>query len=103
MIGCGAPICLGSQFAYLDSVVNRRMRQEAFNQRVTVTITHRNPAHVRLSIWVNGGLICQPAGICLRCEELPEFIDRLALNEVWESMNPRNPEIAGTKTMEEQI
>ena len=35
----------------------------------TVRITDANPAHVRLSVWVNGGLICTPGGICLRRDD----------------------------------
>lgn len=36
-----------------------------------------NPVYTRLSIWVNGGLITEPFGICLGNEEADEFIARL--------------------------
>lgn len=45
--------------------------------RITVRITDFNPAHVRFSIWVQGGLICAPGGLCLRVEEAPAFFRRL--------------------------
>ncbi len=45
--------------------------------RITFRVTDLNPAHVRLSIWVNGGLICDPGGICLRVDELLPFVDRV--------------------------
>lgn len=44
--------------------------------RITVR-KKSNPAHTRLSIWVNGGLITDPFGICLRNDEVDEFIARL--------------------------
>ena len=46
-------------------------------RRISYRVTDKNPAHVRLSIWVNGGLICSPGGICLRLEEFDDFIERL--------------------------
>jgi hypothetical protein len=46
--------------------------------RITVTITEKNPVHTRLSIWVNGALICTPGIICLRNEEVEDFLQRLS-------------------------
>ncbi len=45
--------------------------------RITYRKTNETPAHIRFSIWVNGGLICDPGGICLRVSEFDEFIKRL--------------------------
>lgn len=45
--------------------------------RVTYRITDENPAHIRFSVWVNGGLISSPGGLCLRVSEFKEFISRL--------------------------
>ena len=46
------------------------------NMRISVR-KKSNPAHTRLSVWVNGGLITDPFGICLRKDEADEFIARL--------------------------
>ena len=48
--------------------------------KITSKITYRNPSHSRLSVWVNGGLIVNPGGICLRNEEVVEFLDHLKLS-----------------------
>lgn len=42
--------------------------------RISLRITEANPGHCYLSMWVNGGLVCSPGGICLRIEELSPFI-----------------------------
>lgn len=48
-----------------------------------ITIRKRsNPAHTRLSIWVNGGLITEPFGICLRKDEAEEFLARLKADSI---------------------
>lgn len=50
---------------------------------MTVTMEiKKNPAHWRLSIWVNHGLIADPFRICLRADEAEEFIARLQPDEV---------------------
>lgn len=46
-------------------------------ERITYRITDETPAHIRFSLWVNGGLICSPGGICLRTEEFKPFVDKL--------------------------
>lgn len=43
--------------------------------RITAKVTERNDIHSRLSVWVNGALISNPGGICLRNEEVVEFLD----------------------------
>ena len=43
----------------------------------TIRVTSISPSHVRLSIWVNHGLVCDPGGICLRVEELQPFVTLL--------------------------
>ncbi len=48
--------------------------------RITAKVTDENPVHSRLSVWVNGGLITNPGGICLRNEEVVEFLDHLKLS-----------------------
>jgi len=48
--------------------------------KITAKITDKSPSHTRLSIWVNGGLICNPGWICLRNEEVVEFLDHLKLS-----------------------
>ena len=48
--------------------------------RITAKIVDSNPVHSRLSVWVNGGLITNPGGICLRNEEVVEFLDHLKLS-----------------------
>jgi len=48
--------------------------------KITATVTDRNPVHSRLSVWVNGGLIVNPGGICLRNEEVEEFMDHLKIS-----------------------
>lgn len=48
--------------------------------RITGKITNRNPVHSRLSVWVNGGLITEPGGICLRNEEVVGFLDHLRIS-----------------------
>ncbi len=48
--------------------------------KITAKVTDENPVHSRLSIWVNGGLIVNPGGICLRNEEVVEFLDHLKLS-----------------------
>lgn len=53
--------------------------------RITIRITNQNPVHIRLSIWVNGGLICNSGGVCLRNEELEDFIRRLDPDQVWDT------------------
>lgn len=45
--------------------------------RITYRITDDNGYHVHFSLWVNGGLICTPGGICLRKEEFEPFIKKL--------------------------
>lgn len=45
--------------------------------KITVRIFNNNPVHTRLSIWVNGGLITSPGQVCLRNEEVPDFVARL--------------------------
>jgi len=47
--------------------------------RITAKITHKNPVHTRLSVWVNGGLITNPGGICLRNDEVFEFLKQLGV------------------------
>ena len=47
--------------------------------RISAKVTDRNAVHSRLSVWVNGGLITDPGGICLRNEEVPGFLDRLRM------------------------
>jgi len=48
--------------------------------KITAKITDKNPVHSRLSVWVNGGLITNPGGICLRNEEVVEFLDHLKIS-----------------------
>lgn len=48
--------------------------------KISAKITDTNPAHTRLSIWVNGGLITNPGGICLRNKEVPGFLDHLRIS-----------------------
>ena len=48
--------------------------------KITAKITDKNPVHSRLSIWVNGGLIVNPGGICLRNEEVEVFLDHLKIS-----------------------
>ena len=45
--------------------------------RITYRITDETPAHIRFSLWVNGGLVCSPGGICLRVDEFAPFIEKL--------------------------
>ncbi len=60
-----------SQTSYSDS------RESFKSMRITYRITDENPAHIRFSLWVNGGLICEPGGLCLRVSEVGEFFERL--------------------------
>ncbi len=46
-------------------------------KRITYRITHQDSGHTHFSIWVNGGLIVTPGGICLRTEEFNEFIKKI--------------------------
>jgi len=46
-------------------------------KRITYRITKETPAHVNFSLWVNGGLICSPGGMCLRVDEFPIFVEKL--------------------------
>ncbi len=46
-------------------------------KRITYRKTTVTSAHTNFSLWVNGGLICSPGGICLRNEEFSEFIKKL--------------------------
>jgi len=55
---------------------DKDMKKEKI-KRVSYRITTQNPVHIRFSLWVNGGLICPPGGICLRVEEFEDFIERL--------------------------
>lgn len=48
--------------------------------KITAKVTDSNPVHSRLSIWVDGALIVNPGGICLRNEEVVEFLDHLKLS-----------------------
>ncbi len=48
--------------------------------RITAKVTDRNPVHSRLSVWVNGGLIVNPGGICLKNEEVEGFLDHLKIS-----------------------
>lgn len=48
--------------------------------KITAKVTDSNPVHSRLSIWVDGALIVNPGGICLRNEEVVEFMDHLKLS-----------------------
>ena len=54
--------------------------------RITVTVINETPLHSYLSVWVNGGLITKPAGICLRNEEVEAFTRRLDGREIAESV-----------------
>lgn len=56
----------------------------------TIRVTDINPSHVRLSIWVNHALVCDPGSICLRVEELQPFVtllqpDILEADKEWHS------------------
>lgn len=46
-------------------------------KRITYRIITKTPAHINFSIWVNGGLICSPGGLCLRVDEFDDFIKKL--------------------------
>ena len=48
--------------------------------RVTARITDHNPGHTRLSLWVNGGLVTSPGGVCLRNGEVLQFLKRLRVD-----------------------
>lgn len=48
--------------------------------RISTKIVDSNTVHSRLSVWVNGGLITDPGGICLRNEEVPGFLDHLRIS-----------------------
>lgn len=48
--------------------------------KITAKITNKSPSHTHLSVWVDGGLIVKPGGICLRNEEVVEFLDHLRLS-----------------------
>ena len=48
--------------------------------KITAKVTDSNPVHSRLSVWVDGALIVNPGGICLRNEEVVEFMDHLKLS-----------------------
>jgi len=48
--------------------------------RITAKVTDENTVHTRLSVWVNGGLIVNPGGICLRNEEVVGFLDHLTIS-----------------------
>lgn len=52
--------------------------------RITAGITQQNPVHTRLSVWVEGGLIVEPGGICLRNEEVAPFLERLQPDEIYD-------------------
>ena len=58
--------------------------------KLTIRIYNRNPVHTRLSVWVNGALIISPGGICLRNEEVFEFIQRLKPNNFKEVIKEFN-------------
>ena len=45
--------------------------------KITIVIHSKNSVHTILSIWVNGGLINSSGGICLRNEEVENFVNRL--------------------------
>lgn len=48
--------------------------------KITAKVTGKHELHSRLSVWVNGGLIVNPGGICLRNEEVEEFLDHLKIS-----------------------
>jgi len=48
--------------------------------RITAKVTDESPSHTRLSVWVDGGLIVKPGGVCLRNEEVVEFLDHLTIS-----------------------
>lgn len=48
--------------------------------KITAKVTEKNPVHSRLSVWVNGGLIVNPGGICLRNDEVEGFLDHLKIS-----------------------
>ena len=50
--------------------------------KITAKVTDSNSVHSRLSVWVNGGLIVNPGGICLRNEEVEEFMDHLKISSI---------------------
>jgi hypothetical protein len=45
--------------------------------RVTYRVIEDNGAHVRFSLWVNGGLICSPGGLCVRKDEFAPLMEKL--------------------------
>ncbi len=57
--------------------------------KLTAGITEKNPVHTRLSVWVNGGLITAPGGICLRNEEVRPFLERLRPSKIYDSREDR--------------
>lgn len=50
--------------------------------RISAKIIESNTVHSRLSVWVNGGLITNPGGICLRNDEVHDFLDHLRISPV---------------------
>lgn len=46
-------------------------------KRITYRITAEDGGHIHFSLWVNGGLICEPGGLCLRRDEFEPFIKKL--------------------------
>jgi len=48
--------------------------------RITAKVTDENTVHTRLSVWVDGALIVNPGGICLRNEEVVGFLDHLTIS-----------------------
>ncbi len=55
----------------------KNLKQYHVIKRITYRITQKTPAHTNFSLWVNGGLICTPGGLCLRNDEFDEFIKKL--------------------------
>lgn len=58
----------------------KQQRRRRKNMRITARITDHNPGHTRLSLWVNGGLVTSPGGICLRNDEVVPFLRLLKID-----------------------
>lgn len=54
------------------------------DMKITIQLISTNMCHSRFSIWVNGGLICEPGNIILRNEEVKPFVKRLQPNVIYD-------------------
>lgn len=52
--------------------------------RISVRIDDKNSVHTFISLFVNGALCSSVSGICLRNEEVDEFLKRMKVDKIIE-------------------